>query len=295
MALRYFVKILFITLSVTYIEPLLAQNDVPVTLPTGRKDTILYQKSGAMDIKDSVSGIAGSNRAYQQKLHIEAGGGYEYLSNGFVPWSLWYIQTSWNPLSNTSFYGHIQAQNRFSLFDVNMIIGGIYPIQKNLITTVEVSASPSSLVVPIFSLYGQAQLLVGNGFNVGAGYKYSRYQPTAIQTVIPSIEWYIGNFRLAYTLYSAFIAESAGILSHLGQLSYYIDDNSAITFAANTGQEGALIAPRVIKIFEVIGGTVSGRQMIVPRLTFVYELLWQRQGSLFERWGGRVGVRYQLP
>jgi YaiO family outer membrane protein len=272
---------------------LAAQTDTPNTIPTSKKDYAITADSLSAPIVIMNTKVP-DKKAYKPSTQVELGGTYEYLTNNFTPWSSFYLQGIVNLAPATNVYAILTQQRRFSLEDFDIALGGYYPLDKMLIATAELHFSPTAKVIPIFSAFGQAQILTGNSFIVNAGYRFSRFVPLSIHTLTPGVEWYVASLRFAYTLYGSIVSDNGTALSNLGQVSYYFGDNSSISLSATLGRENVAIAPNVIKIFDIAGVSLSGRQTIVPQLALSYEFLWQRQGSLFDRFGGRLGIRYQF-
>jgi YaiO family outer membrane protein len=279
-------KILVLILLTVLHDKLLSQTtEIPLSLPVGDKD-----KKEVQAVSDKR--LVVSQKQENKEKHIaEIGGNYDALTNSFAPWWGVYGHLQWRLAPATAFYGILQSQTRFALHDVNILVGGSYPLAQWLILAAEASVSPTALIVPQFSVYGQVQTVFGKNIIPSVGYRYSKFTPVTVQTLTPALEVYLDSWRFAYTAYLASLQNTDFILSNLGQISYYWKENS-LGLSCNIGREGFLLSPSVVKTFDIVGATLNVRIFVAERIAITSEVLFQRQGSLFDRYSARAGICY---
>ena len=225
------------------------------------------------------------------ELQVEISASHERLSNG-NDWQSYSLGISRKFSSWQTLYGSASLVRRFDQTDQYLTIGLYQPLNKSRrwAATFEAAGSPRHQVMPQVALFGQLERNFGAGWIGRAGLSYRHYTEDTVNIGIFGLERYFGKYRAAYTYYLAHLNGKGNSGSHLVQGSYYFDERNSVGLSLALGNEiesvgnGRLITTPVQEI------SLNGRQWMNQRWGFSYLLLWHRQGSLYTRSGGQIGL-----
>ena len=159
---------------------------------------------------------------------------------------------------------------------------------------VEATASATHRVVPAWSAGLQLQRAVGAGFVASATARWSRYEAaaTATGTGLGSlgVERYWGTQRLAWTGY---LSTLAGTWSGSQRLAWdlFLREGDRLGVAIAAGRELEGVGGGEVRGAQVVAAALTGRHAVAGGWSLSWELGVQRQGVLYVRTGGRVGLR----
>lgn len=232
-----------------------------------------------------------SSGSHPHTWEAELGTSYEGLDRG-ADWRSLYLEGSWNLGPRNVLYGQVRTTERYNLRDRELTAGAYLPITPDWTGLLEGTLSPDFHVLPHWSLLGQVQRTLEDGWGLHAGLRHSEYRATYADLLLLTLERYWDNYHAAYTLYGG-KAEGAGIgSSHRLQFNRFYADDSRVGIACSWGREtendqGTLLTADVLSV------SVNGRHWFRPAWAVSYELLYYDQGDSYIRRGLRIGFRHR--
>jgi YaiO family outer membrane protein len=228
----------------------------------------------------------------EPEVIFEFGSSYERLSNEAGDWKSYFLRFNRKFASGQTLYGEASVVRRFDLTDPGFMIGWYQPLNetRRWSATFEAAGSPTHDVLPAFSFYGQIERNFGKGWLGHAGVRHSHYSSDNVNMGVFGVENYFKAYRAAYTLYVAHLNGGGTSASHAFQANYYYDERNSIGVGVAFGQEIESLGNGLLLRTPVQEVNVNGKQWMNHRWGFSYVLLWHRQGTLYTRSGGQLGV-----
>jgi YaiO family outer membrane protein len=218
---------------------------------------------------------------------------YEDLSGTYSSWKS--VRLSFErKRNNRAFFGDFIQTSRFGETD-NTLRGGMFlPLTRRFNLNVEVGGSPTHRILPIASTDASLSAKLNRGFVVTLGDRFSRYSQNNSNILHTSLEKYRGPFRAAYTLFVSKSTDTGFAASHLFQGNYYYGETpSSIGVGIAFGSELERIPSGLLET-RVFSVNVGGNHSLTRRFALTYNVSFQRQGSLYDRRGASLGLRYQF-
>jgi YaiO family outer membrane protein len=226
---------------------------------------------------------------------VELGGAYEFVNNDKSDWQTYYFSINHKFSTGQVLYGTASAVKRFQTTDPFLMVGFVQPItqSKRWIATLEAGFSPNHQILPITTFFGQVERLLGKGWIGRAGLRNNRYQSDTVNMGVFGAERYFKAYRGAYTLYVAHLNGKGTALSHVFQGSYYYGERNSVGAGFAFGQEiesvpGGLVRTNVLDV------SFTGRHWMTKKWGLSYVAVWHRQGDLYSRSGGQLGLLLRL-
>ena len=222
---------------------------------------------------------------------IELGAAYEFVNNDNPDWQTYYFSVNHKFSTGQVLYGTASAVKRFQTTDPNFMIGFVQPLSesKRWLGTFEAAYSPNHQILPITSFFGQVERVFSKGWVGRAALRNSRYQTDTVNMGIFGAEKYFKAYRGAYSLYVAHLNGKGTALSHVFQGNYYYGERSRLGAGFAFGQEiesvpGGLIRTNVLDV------SFTGQHWMTKQWGLSYVAVWHRQGDLYTRSGGQIGL-----
>lgn len=225
--------------------------------------------------------------------HVEVGGSYEALNHGYRDWSSSYIDGNHQFASGEKIYGRVSDLNRFGVTDATLMGGFVKTFGEKWMTTFETQESPTGHFSPQWSMYGAVRYQFDIPVGLEFGYKYSSYRTVNndIGTVV--LEGYVGNWRLASTLYVSQLEGAPGpTFSGLADIAYYYDDKSFFGTMLGYGKQVIVKSPGEYENSNTQTYMLRGQHFFSPNWAFVYDAGVNVQGITYTLYGANMGVRY---
>lgn len=225
------------------------------------------------------------------ELQIEVGASHERLSNG-QDWQSYFLTLNRKFSSGQTLYGSASIVRRFDLTDQSLMIGLYQPLNKSRSwsATFEAAGSPNHEVLPQVALYGQLKRNLGAGWLAHAGLSYRHYSADTVNIGIFGVTRYFSKYRAAYTFYLAHLNGKGNSGSHSFQGNYYYDERNTVGLSVSFGSEIENLGHDRLLVTDVQEISLNGRQWMNQRWGFSYVMWWHRQGELYTRSGGQVGL-----
>lgn len=232
-----------------------------------------------------------SAAASRRPLAVEAGGQYEFLTNGFAPWRSAYLEASQQFAERQTLYGTGRLTERFGLQDQELALGYYHPLGEKLTALVDGSFSPTHQVLAHWSLGAQALYSLPGGWGVGLGGRRTQFSSAANTRETLMLERYWENLRFAYTFSLSQIPAAPMPMGHQLAVNWYYGERSTIGLSAAVGQEMEMVGPSRLLTTDVRALALVGRHWLTPDWAAAYEASWVEQGTVYTRSGVRLGVQ----
>lgn len=224
-------------------------------------------------------------------LEVEAGAGYDYLTNGYAPWYTGHVSGRYTFGPRATVYGRLQETSRFGLLDTELMAGGTYPVGGNLTGVLEGSVSPTAQVLPRLSGAAMAELALGAGWVAWARARHAVYSAASFSTGTVGAEVYWGLLRLTYAI-GASTSPSGGLpIGMQGAATLMPNDRDAYSLRLGAGQEVEAVGPARVVTSDVLSASLESRTWLTPHWALLAEAGWTRQGAFYDRLHGQLGVR----
>jgi YaiO family outer membrane protein len=229
-----------------------------------------------------------------QALDLELSYGHELLTGGLPAWSVASLEAAFTGADRTGARLALREIERFDRSDWEMAGALHAPLSQAWAVTVEASGSVTHESVPAVAAGASLGRKLGGGFAGSAGLRWSRFEPdgTARDVLVGALaaERYLGAHRLGWTGYVGTVAGSWGASQRIAWDRYYRDeDRFGVALAA--GREIEFTGGPAPVVSRVLAATAGGRHGLAGGWALVYEIGVVRQGDLYTRMGGRIGVR----
>lgn len=221
---------------------------------------------------------------------------FESLTNGFGNWQTASIDFSHKFAKRQTLYGSYRETERINQRDREFVLGYYHPLNRKWLLLIEAGASPTHKVLPKWSALAQIERNFKNGWNLQGGYRRTQYNNAKVNLGIVGVEKYWGNYRAAYTLYINNLENESTSASHRVQFNrYYGEPLSSIGVSVGFGRElESLGIGRDVLRTDVQSFSFSGRHFFNQNWGLNYDLTLHRQGNLYTRRGGTIGIRYRF-
>ena len=123
--------------------------------------------------------------------------------------------------------GRATSSERFGLHDDTLGLSGYYPLGERTTVFAELTASNTHRVLPRDSLHLQLAQSLPQGWGLIAGLRQVTYDTTVVDIADLTLERYISDYRVAFTVYPSHSQIAGSATSYRLQLSrYYGDENN---------------------------------------------------------------------
>jgi YaiO family outer membrane protein len=226
---------------------------------------------------------------------VEAGASYERLTNDRDPWSSLYLEALKQFAPRQSLYGLVRETERFNFRDSEFGLGYSQPFAA-WTATLEGTFSPDHNVLAENSIFGQLAWAGPQGWVVSGGARRSEYTTSRVNILTGNVERYWSTWRAGYTLYNGRPEGSGSATSHRLSLDHYYDgERSRIGVSGAWGREVENQGPPAgIITSDIRNLTIGGRHWLAGSWAATWDAWTQRQGDLYRRTGGRLGLRYRF-
>ena len=248
-------------------------------------------RPGATPDPEDRSGKPEPAKKIDPETVVELGASYEFVNKDRPDWQTYYFSINHKFSTGQVLYGTASAVRRFETTDANFMIGFVQPLteSKRWIATVEAAGSPNHQILPTASFFGQVERIFGKGWIGRAGLRHSRYPSDIVNMGIFGAERYFKAYRGAYTLYVAHLNGKGTAFSHAFQGSYYYGERNSVGAGFAFGQEIESVPGGLLKT-DVLDFSFTGRHWMTNKWGLSYVAVWHRQGDIYTRGGGQIGL-----
>lgn len=221
---------------------------------------------------------------------VEVGIGHDAFSKGRGNGRSEYLTFEHRYAPRKLAYVTLQDSARFGNNDQQLLVGGYYPLPSSMTLNVEGTLSGSHKMVPMNSEMASVQAPIAAGWFITGGLRRSQYSSNTSYHEFGVLEWYVSDYRLAYTLSST---QSRGetLFGNRISLSRYYNDISYVTLSLGQGREVELDQGQNI-FFNTSSIGLNGRHWINKDWAMAWSLGRTQQDSAYTRTGGSFGIRH---
>lgn len=217
----------------------------------------------------------------------------DLLTNGNPSWRETSLRAEWSPERRAGIGVTGSEAERFSLRDWSFGAYARTGLGERLDLRVEGSGSATHHFLPSWGAGGGLNLRLGRGFVVGTGGRWARYESAVASVNVfianAGLEYYRGPFRLAYTVYGSELDRSWST-SHAVGFDYFYRQGDRIGVVLTIGRELESLGGGRVLATDVLAAALIGRSGLGAGWSLTYGVEMARQGDLYSRSGGRLGV-----
>lgn len=226
---------------------------------------------------------------------IEVGASLDTLNKGYANWRSHYIEGEKKLGDRHAVYGSLRETERFKIRDTEVQAGVYYPLASRWTLLTEGNASPTHTILARWSVLGQIQYALDEGWGVHLGLRHTDYNNALSNILLVTGERYWSNYRAAYTHSVSTLAGAGSASNGRIQLARYYDEQSWIGVNLSNGSEienlGSTLGILNTRV-QSIG--LNGRHWFDHDWAVSYEIATNKQGSLYTRNAFRLGLRRQF-
>jgi len=225
--------------------------------------------------------------------NVELSQGADQLSGGRAAWRATVFQAAWKGERGAAIGAGVRELSRFSRDDVDGVVWAQAPLG-DFVVGVEGSASPTWRFVPRWAVGGRIERGLGAGWIASAGMRAARYESelTSSTPLFASagLERYWGRWRAAATTMAVGLGNSWSGGGRLA-LDLFYGNDGRVGVSAAAGRELESLGEGQLLRSDVLGAAIAGAHPLRGAWAVTWELSGQRQGVLYTRIGGRLGLR----
>ena len=227
-------------------------------------------------------------------VQLEAGASREILDKGYANWSSHYIEGEKKLDEREVVHAQLRKTERFNRQDDEITASYTRPLNEQWSLQLEGTSSPTHLILPKYAFLGQVQYAWTDGWSVYGGMRHTEYTASSVNVGVLTAERYAGDYRFAYSLYTAWLAGAEAVNSHRVQATRFYSDKSWVGLSLSGGQELENLGGGLVQKSDVQSLVFNGRHWLDADWALSYEMLLHQQGTYYTRQGFRVGLRRQF-
>lgn len=230
--------------------------------------------------------------AFATDWQAEAGAGRETLSGGRAAWTQ-VDAALYHQFSEAIRIG-LQARRteRFGFADSELGASLGARLDADWSAGFNAAASGTHQILPRWSLGGEVQRRLGDGWVLGAGLRHTRYDQDNASALSIAVERYIGAWRLAATATQTRLQGASGAAAGRLQADrYFLGERAKLGLIVASGRELDNLGAGTILVSNVESFALVGQWPLAAGWAVHWDVGAHRRGSLYRRSGGRLGVR----
>jgi YaiO family outer membrane protein len=222
--------------------------------------------------------------------------GVEALSGERPGWRATALEALWTGERGAALGASARELSRFDRDDLELAAFGQAPVG-GFVLALEGSASPTFRFLPRWSAGVRAERHLGAGWVASAGLRAARYEGDVAETTpffaSAGIERYWGRWRAA-AVTTAVELEGAWSGSERLALDLFYGEGGRVGASVAAGRELESLGDGQLLRMDVLGAAIAGAHPLRGGWAVIWELSVQRQGDLYTRTGGRLGLRRRI-
>jgi YaiO family outer membrane protein len=223
---------------------------------------------------------------------LELAHGEDALSRSLPAWRETSLRAAWSR-SGTGAGAMVRRVERFDREDWELAAAAYAPLGSRWTLGLEGSGSATHHVIPAWSAGARAQYSLARGLVTSTGLRWSRYEDAAVSTGVAignvGLEYYRGAHRFAWTTFVSRV-EGEHSASHAAAWEVFFRARDRAGVVLSAGRELESIGGGRVLATDVLGAAIVGRTGLAGAWSLTYGLHLQRQGELYSRSGGRLGL-----
>ena len=213
---------------------------------------------------------------------ITAGGTHEGLDNDLPSWNHLFANVARERNWGRYRFG-LARDSRFGESDLTFSVGGDMRLGRDWSAGVDVAVVDDPWFQPDLGVRAFAYRSLQGGWVANLLLQRREYATTAVNSIVPSVEKYIGDYRFAYALGYSRLQGGGGSFNHTLTGNWYYGDRSSIGLNFSTGEESEAIGAGQVLQTDVVGIGVNGQQALNDRTDLKWWLGSHEQGDFYRR------------
>ena len=213
---------------------------------------------------------------------ITAGGTHEGLDNDLPSWNHLFANVGRERNWGRYRFG-LARDSRFGESDLTFSVGGDVRLGPDWSAGLDMAVVDDPWFQPDLSVRAFAFRSLQNGWVANLLLQRREYATTAVNSIVPSVEKYISDFRFAYALGYSRLQGGGGSFNHTLTGNWYYGDRSNIGITISTGEESEAIGAGQVLQTDVVGIGVNGQQALNDRTDLNWWLGSHEQGDFYRR------------
>lgn len=228
--------------------------------------------------------------------YIESGSSHETLTNDRGAWDTQYVRFLKKDSDLQQMYASFESIDRYGKHDDQETLGFYFPLAENWLGNLEATTSSSHRVLPANSVTAGVQYASGSHWFEGAGVRHIEYDAGTVNEDYITLEQYRRSYRFSYMLTVATLSGTGTQSEHSVEVDrYYGKQPSYVAVTYVAGREIDDFGAQQLAVSNVNGWSIGGRHWIgAGTWALVYGYSRIRQGTLYTRAGGRLGLDYRF-
>ena len=226
---------------------------------------------------------------------VELSQGVDALSGDRPAWRATAVEALWTGERGAAAGFAVRELSRFGRDDVELAASGQAPVGGFLLA-LEGSASPTWWFLPRWAAGLRLERAIAAGWIASAGVRAARYESDLTRSTpifaSAGLERYWGRWRAAATTTAVELGNQWSGSGRLALDLFYGDgDEGRVGVSAAAGRELESLGQGQLLRSNVLAAAVAGSHPLRGAWAMTWELSAQRQGDLYTRIGGRLGLR----
>jgi YaiO family outer membrane protein len=226
--------------------------------------------------------------------YLEAGLGFQDLSDGLDDWSSLYVSGARSLGGRSRIYGGIAREERFAQADTELRAGLVWPVGSKGTLTAEASLAPGADVLPRWSLFSALQYPLGRGYGLGVGLRHASYATTSLNVLTLVGDKYFGDFHASWTVYLSKLKGADATFANQFRMDRYYREDNRIGLLIAAGRETESVGQGQFIENDTFSVVVTGLHEFTPVWSLSWDVIFQDRDEAYRRGGFRLGLRRQF-
>ena len=209
--------------------------------------------------------VADASALFPSRTRIEAGMARERLSNGSSDWTEEFVALTHDTVGRVqSASVKLSHTERFGLKDTTATFAAGSRLSRSVVGTVELGISSTHRVLAKRSMQGGLSMALEQGFGIAAALRQIDYNTTRLRAVDLTVERYIGDYRVAYSIHPSRSNTAGNALGHRLQLGHFYGEDNQMQVLLAGGSEVDRPEVGIINQSQVRAIALFGRHWLTP-------------------------------
>lgn len=225
---------------------------------------------------------------------VEAGLGWENLSEGLPDWNSQYLSYLRRAPDGEALAAGLRRTDRFDAADVEAMGGWSRPWGDDWTVSLEGSLAPGADVLPRWAGRVRAVRVLPAGWAAHGSLYQAGYSADDVTTATFGAERYVGRWYGGLTVYASRLQGADTTWSGQLRADRYYAADSRIGVVVATGRESASVGGGRFITTSTRSLSLLGQHRLAPRWSITWEVLAHEQGDAYTRRGLHAGLRHDF-
>jgi YaiO family outer membrane protein len=226
----------------------------------------------------------------QTSVELRASG--DALSGNRAAWQEHTITLRYSAATRTALGATLGWLRRFGASDRRLSIDGSLGVGSRLTLGVEAEASPTHHVVASAGGAARVHVSLAGGWGVEGRVSAREFEASSVRGGSLALERYWSRYLASYAVTAVRLTGGPTVMSHGARLSRFWGDRGSVTIGAAAGREVEHLGETTqLLAMKVRSLSLWGTQAVGPRTDLTFATGVTRQGELFNRVHGALGIR----